>query len=89
MVSSFAGTNIPTLAGIFVDAYLMQYVETKSDARKGLVSSIKLSMDMQDPSWALTEMVIATRLEDRVGKNLPEGDRGGNDAVEPRPKTGV
>jgi hypothetical protein len=55
-------TNIPTLAGIFIDAYLMQYVETKSDARKGLVSSIKKAMDMQDPSWALTEMIIATRL---------------------------
>ena len=40
----------------------MQYVETKSDARKGLVSSIKKAMDMQDPSWALTEMIIATRL---------------------------
>jgi len=55
-------TNIPTLAGVFIDAYLMRYVETKSDARKGLVSSIKAAMDMQDPSWALTETVIGTRL---------------------------
>ena len=59
-------TNIPMLATVMIDSYLPLYTSLKGDARKALVTSIKEAMDIADPTWALSWLVIDTRLDNQL-----------------------